>query len=76
MNSGLCLPHLVQNGKVVCQQVSCPPVSCINPSFIDGECCPVCLSEFGLSANFDLVLKKCVLRSEHLVKVYQQYMCV
>lgn len=44
------LPHLVQDGKVVCQQVSCPPVSCINPSFIDGQCCPVCLSEFGLHA--------------------------
>uniref|UniRef100_A0A8C9ZEU7 Thrombospondin 2b n=1 Tax=Sander lucioperca TaxID=283035 RepID=A0A8C9ZEU7_SANLU len=35
-----------QDGKVVCQQVSCPPVSCIHPSFIDGTCCPVCLSEF------------------------------
>uniref|UniRef100_A0A3Q3IJ02 Uncharacterized protein n=1 Tax=Monopterus albus TaxID=43700 RepID=A0A3Q3IJ02_MONAL len=29
--------------------MSCPPVSCINPSFIDGKCCPVCLSEFDLS---------------------------
>ncbi|XP_078136081.1 thrombospondin-2-like [Sander vitreus] len=33
-----------QDGKVVCQQVSCPPVSCIHPSFIDGTCCPVCLN--------------------------------
>ncbi|KAI3365153.1 hypothetical protein L3Q82_010244, partial [Scortum barcoo] len=44
MKSRLCLPHLVQDGKVVCQQASCSPVSCINPSFIDGQCCPVCLN--------------------------------
>uniref|UniRef100_A0A4W6FEP7 Thrombospondin 2b n=1 Tax=Lates calcarifer TaxID=8187 RepID=A0A4W6FEP7_LATCA len=35
---------LILDGKVVCQQVACPPVSCINPSFIDGKCCPVCLN--------------------------------
>ncbi|XP_053270331.1 thrombospondin-2 [Pleuronectes platessa] len=29
---------------VVCQQVSCPPVSCIYTSFIDGGCCPVCVN--------------------------------
>uniref|UniRef100_UPI0037E8427D thrombospondin-2-like n=1 Tax=Semicossyphus pulcher TaxID=241346 RepID=UPI0037E8427D len=33
-----------QNGKVVCQLMSCPAVFCINPTFIDGECCPVCLN--------------------------------
>ncbi|XP_054455511.1 thrombospondin-2-like [Anoplopoma fimbria] len=37
--------HLEQDGKVACQQVSCPPVSCIYPSFIDGECCPLCLDD-------------------------------
>ncbi|KAG7228065.1 hypothetical protein INR49_005687 [Caranx melampygus] len=40
-----CTSCACQDGKVVCQQVSCPPVSCINPSFIDGECCPVCLNK-------------------------------
>ncbi|KAM8730454.1 thrombospondin-2-like [Acanthopagrus schlegelii] len=39
-----CTSCTCQDGKVVCQQVSCPPVSCINPSFIDGQCCPVCLN--------------------------------
>ncbi|XP_047464832.1 thrombospondin-2-like isoform X2 [Mugil cephalus] len=38
-----CTSCACQDGKVVCHQVLCPPVSCINPSFIDGECCPVCL---------------------------------
>uniref|UniRef100_A0AAY4F0B2 Thrombospondin 2a n=1 Tax=Denticeps clupeoides TaxID=299321 RepID=A0AAY4F0B2_9TELE len=28
---------------LVCRQITCPPVACANPSFIDGECCPVCL---------------------------------
>uniref|UniRef100_A0AAQ6AKF2 Thrombospondin 2b n=1 Tax=Amphiprion ocellaris TaxID=80972 RepID=A0AAQ6AKF2_AMPOC len=35
-----CTSCTCQDGKAVCQQVSCPPVSCINPSFIDGRCCP------------------------------------
>ncbi|XP_044194009.1 thrombospondin-2-like [Thunnus albacares] len=39
-----CTSCTCQDGKVVCQQVSCPPVSCINPTFIDEECCPVCLN--------------------------------
>uniref|UniRef100_A0AAY4F0M6 Thrombospondin 2a n=1 Tax=Denticeps clupeoides TaxID=299321 RepID=A0AAY4F0M6_9TELE len=37
---------------LVCRQITCPPVACANPSFIDGECCPVCLpmdSEDGWS---------------------------
>ncbi|XP_068593022.1 thrombospondin-2-like [Cebidichthys violaceus] len=39
-----CTFCVCQDGKVLCQQVSCPPVSCIYPSFIEGECCPVCLN--------------------------------
>lgn len=42
---------------MVCQQVSCTPVSCVNPSFIDGQCCPVCLGEFGLVCDSDPVWK-------------------
>uniref|UniRef100_A0A4W5M7I5 Thrombospondin 2a n=1 Tax=Hucho hucho TaxID=62062 RepID=A0A4W5M7I5_9TELE len=37
---------------IVCHQITCPPVACASPSFIDGECCPVCLpndSEDGWS---------------------------
>lgn len=26
----------------MCHQITCPPVSCADPSFIEGECCPVC----------------------------------
>ncbi|XP_058262697.1 thrombospondin-2 isoform X1 [Hemibagrus wyckioides] len=47
-----CTKCTCQDGKVVCRQITCPPVSCANPSFIDGECCPVCLpleSEDGWS---------------------------
>ncbi|XP_035468388.2 thrombospondin-2-like [Scophthalmus maximus] len=40
-----CTSCTCQDGKALCQQVSCPPVSCINPSFIDGSCCPVCLND-------------------------------
>ncbi|MGH0137847.1 UNVERIFIED_CONTAM: hypothetical protein FKN15_020680 [Acipenser sinensis] len=38
--------------KTVCHQITCPAVSCASPSFIEGECCPVCLpkdSEDGWS---------------------------
>ncbi|MEQ2267549.1 hypothetical protein XENORESO_007469, partial [Xenotaenia resolanae] len=38
-----CTSCACQDGKVVCQQVLCPPVSCITPSFVDGKCCLVCL---------------------------------
>uniref|UniRef100_A0A8B9R642 Thrombospondin 2 n=1 Tax=Astyanax mexicanus TaxID=7994 RepID=A0A8B9R642_ASTMX len=38
-----CTKCTCQEGKVVCRQITCPPVACANPSFIDGECCPVCL---------------------------------
>uniref|UniRef100_A0A674AYB2 Thrombospondin-2 n=1 Tax=Salmo trutta TaxID=8032 RepID=A0A674AYB2_SALTR len=40
------------DSKIVCHQITCPPVACASPSFIDGECCPVCLpkdSEDGWS---------------------------
>lgn len=40
-----CTKCTCQDGKVVCRQITCPPVSCANPSFVDGECCPVCLRE-------------------------------
>ncbi|XP_034425869.1 thrombospondin-2-like [Hippoglossus hippoglossus] len=39
-----CTSCTCRDGKAVCQQVSCPPVSCIYPSFIDGSCCPVCVN--------------------------------
>uniref|UniRef100_A0A4W5LXB2 Uncharacterized protein n=1 Tax=Hucho hucho TaxID=62062 RepID=A0A4W5LXB2_9TELE len=35
----------LQDSKIVCHQITCPPVACASPSFIDGECCPVCLSK-------------------------------
>uniref|UniRef100_A0A8C7TAX7 Thrombospondin-2 n=1 Tax=Oncorhynchus mykiss TaxID=8022 RepID=A0A8C7TAX7_ONCMY len=39
--------HYLSNkdSKIVCHQITCPPVACASPSFIDGECCPVCLSK-------------------------------
>lgn len=41
-----CTKCTCQEGKVVCRQITCPPVACANPSFIDGECCPVCLRKW------------------------------
>lgn len=41
-----CTKCTCQEGKVVCRQITCPPVACANPSFIDGECCPVCLRKY------------------------------
>lgn len=35
-----------QESKIVCHQITCPPVACASPSFLDGECCPVCLREY------------------------------
>ncbi|KAM4693259.1 thrombospondin-2 [Discoglossus pictus] len=40
------------NSKTVCNQITCPAVHCATPSFIEGECCPVCFpmdSEAGWS---------------------------
>uniref|UniRef100_I3KCN7 VWFC domain-containing protein n=1 Tax=Oreochromis niloticus TaxID=8128 RepID=I3KCN7_ORENI len=31
-----------QNGGVVCEQESCPSITCSNPVTRPGECCPVC----------------------------------
>ncbi|XP_016068437.1 PREDICTED: thrombospondin-2 [Miniopterus natalensis] len=28
--------------KTVCHQISCPPVTCANPSLLEGDCCPSC----------------------------------
>ncbi|KAI1887191.1 hypothetical protein AGOR_G00203610 [Albula goreensis] len=47
-----CTKCTCQEAKVVCRQITCPAVACASPSFIDGECCPVCLpkdSEDGWS---------------------------
>uniref|UniRef100_A0A8C8K0F8 Thrombospondin-2 n=1 Tax=Oncorhynchus tshawytscha TaxID=74940 RepID=A0A8C8K0F8_ONCTS len=38
-----CTTCTCQDSKIVCHQITCPPVACASPSFIDGECCPVCL---------------------------------
>uniref|UniRef100_A0A6Q2Z2K9 Thrombospondin-2 n=1 Tax=Esox lucius TaxID=8010 RepID=A0A6Q2Z2K9_ESOLU len=44
------LRFVLGDSKIVCHQITCPPVACASPSFIDGECCPVCLhSEDGWS---------------------------
>ncbi|XP_028676837.1 thrombospondin-2 isoform X1 [Erpetoichthys calabaricus] len=47
-----CTKCTCKESKIVCHQITCPAVSCANPSFIEGECCPVCLpkdSEDGWS---------------------------
>uniref|UniRef100_A0A673K3K7 Thrombospondin-2-like n=1 Tax=Sinocyclocheilus rhinocerous TaxID=307959 RepID=A0A673K3K7_9TELE len=45
-----CTKCTCQESKIVCHQITCPPVSCASPTFLDGECCPVCLhSEDGWS---------------------------
>lgn len=38
----------------MCHQITCPPVACSSPSFLDGECCPVCLREY-----FSLFMSHC-----------------
>ncbi|KPP68627.1 thrombospondin-2-like, partial [Scleropages formosus] len=38
-----CTKCTCQESKIVCRQITCPAVACASPSFIDGECCPVCL---------------------------------
>uniref|UniRef100_A0AAY4DX51 Thrombospondin-2 n=1 Tax=Denticeps clupeoides TaxID=299321 RepID=A0AAY4DX51_9TELE len=48
---GLLFPS-EQESKIVCHQITCPAVACASPTFLDGECCPVCLpkdSEDGWS---------------------------
>uniref|UniRef100_A0A8C6KQZ6 Thrombospondin-2 n=1 Tax=Nothobranchius furzeri TaxID=105023 RepID=A0A8C6KQZ6_NOTFU len=45
-----CTKCTCQESKIVCHQITCPPVACASPSLIDGECCPVCMhSEDGWS---------------------------
>uniref|UniRef100_A0AAR2KUN9 Thrombospondin-2 n=1 Tax=Pygocentrus nattereri TaxID=42514 RepID=A0AAR2KUN9_PYGNA len=47
-----CTKCTCQESKIVCHQITCPPVACASPMFLDGECCPVCLpkdSEDGWS---------------------------
>ncbi|KAL7383391.1 hypothetical protein ABVT39_009646 [Epinephelus coioides] len=38
-----CTKCTCQESKIVCHQITCPPVACASPSFVDGECCPVCM---------------------------------
>ncbi|XP_048864297.1 thrombospondin-2 isoform X4 [Brienomyrus brachyistius] len=42
-----CTKCTCQESKILCHQITCPAVSCASPSFIDEECCPVCLSANG-----------------------------
>uniref|UniRef100_A0A8C9SBI3 Thrombospondin 2 n=1 Tax=Scleropages formosus TaxID=113540 RepID=A0A8C9SBI3_SCLFO len=39
-----CTMCTCKEGRAVCREILCPLVSCANPTFPDGECCPVCLS--------------------------------
>lgn len=47
----------LQDSKIVCHQITCPPVACASPSFIDGECCPVCLCKQSPILHNILLLK-------------------
>ncbi|XP_062257425.1 thrombospondin-2 isoform X1 [Platichthys flesus] len=42
-----CTKCTCQESKIVCHQITCPPVACATPSFIDEECCPVCLPKYS-----------------------------
>ncbi|KAK7902166.1 hypothetical protein WMY93_018935 [Mugilogobius chulae] len=42
-----CTKCTCQESKIVCHQITCPPVACASPLFMDGECCPVCVSSDG-----------------------------
>ncbi|XP_053794370.1 thrombospondin-2 isoform X2 [Vidua chalybeata] len=37
-----CTKCICQDSKIVCNQITCPAVSCADPVFVEGECCPVC----------------------------------
>uniref|UniRef100_A0A8C5CPH8 Thrombospondin 2a n=1 Tax=Gadus morhua TaxID=8049 RepID=A0A8C5CPH8_GADMO len=39
-----CTKCTCQESKIVCHQITCPPVACASPTFNDAECCPVCMS--------------------------------
>ncbi|XP_072121928.1 thrombospondin-2-like [Mobula birostris] len=38
-----CTKCTCQDFSIICGRITCPPVSCASPSFIEGECCPSCL---------------------------------
>lgn len=35
----------LQQGEVTCRPVPCLNLSCKNPVYTEGECCPICLSK-------------------------------
>lgn len=51
----------LQNGTIECRNVDCPPVDCPHPVNRDGECCPVCLSEYNK------IFENCALISKHTI---------
>ncbi|XP_072455306.1 extracellular matrix protein 2 isoform X2 [Notamacropus eugenii] len=46
-----CVTCLCSNGKVVCDEATCPPQQCPRTFTPEGECCPVC-SDTGDSTEF------------------------
>ncbi|XP_020820018.1 extracellular matrix protein 2 isoform X2 [Phascolarctos cinereus] len=46
-----CVTCLCSNGKVVCDEATCPPRQCPRTFTPEGECCPVC-SDTGDSTEF------------------------
>ncbi|XP_076060602.1 protein kinase C-binding protein NELL1-like isoform X1 [Oratosquilla oratoria] len=36
------------HGEVTCRPIPCPAVTCKNPVYTEGECCPVCLKQCSL----------------------------
>ncbi|CAL4104586.1 unnamed protein product, partial [Meganyctiphanes norvegica] len=38
-----CQRCMCKRGKIQCQDVLCPPVTCINPVTVRGECCHICI---------------------------------
>jgi len=39
---------IFQHGEVSCRPLPCPVVTCKNPVYTSGECCPICLSEYNI----------------------------
>lgn len=37
-----CITCLCSNGKVICDEITCPPLRCLQTDTPEGECCPVC----------------------------------
>ena len=46
--------HSCQRGKVVCDEMVCPPTNCSTPVILEGECCPTCHSPDPGSAGCTL----------------------